>query len=118
MENRTLNEIVDEIKALGFTTSIVKDADGNTISGNVTEAALKKLSEKSKEVTTMKYLNNHKQELFDGNKVTYRDMVYWANMVTMEVYAHSVDAEISGVISGRKVGDITKGMEIIKAEEA
>ncbi len=54
----------------------------------------------------MKYLNTHKQELLDGRKITYRGKVYWANMITMEVYAHSVDAEISGVINGYKVADI------------
>ena len=42
-------------------------------------------------------------------------MVYWANMVTMEIYAHSEDAEISGVINGHKVADITKDWEIVKA---
>ena len=41
----------------------------------------------------MKYLNNHKNDLFNGQKITYRGQVYWANMVTMEIYAHSVDAE-------------------------
>jgi hypothetical protein len=63
----------------------------------------------------MKYLNDHKQQLFNGEKVTYRGMVYWANMVTMEIYAHSEDAEISGVINGHKVADITKDFEIVKA---
>lgn len=60
----------------------------------------------------MKYLNDHKKELFEGSKVTYRGMVYWANMTTMEIYAHSVDAEISGVINGHKVADITNEFEI------
>lgn len=63
----------------------------------------------------MKYLNQHKQELFEGKKITYKGMVYWANMVTMEVYAHSEDAEISGVINGHKVADITPDWEIVKA---
>ena len=63
----------------------------------------------------MKYLNQHKEELFGGSKITYRGMVYWANMTTMEVYAHSVDAEISGVINGHKVADITEDWEIVKA---
>lgn len=61
----------------------------------------------------MKYLNNHKAELFEGKKVTYRGMVYWANMITMEIYAHSVDAEISGTINGHKVADITEDFEIV-----
>ena len=63
----------------------------------------------------MKYLNDHKQELFEGKKITYRGKVYWANMTTMEVYAHSVDAEISGAINGTKVADITEDWEIVKA---
>lgn len=63
----------------------------------------------------MKYLNNHKQELFNGQKITYRGTVYWANMVTMEIYAHSIDAEISGDITGYKVADITENFDIIKA---
>lgn len=64
----------------------------------------------------MKYLNAHKQELFDGKKVTYRGKVYWANMTTMEIYAHSIDAEISGTINGTKVANITDNFEIVKAE--
>lgn len=62
----------------------------------------------------MKYLNNHKQELFNGQKITYRGKVYWANMVTMEIYAHSIDAEISGDITGYKVADITGDLNIVK----
>ena len=63
----------------------------------------------------LKYLNNHKTELFDGEKLEYRNMVYWANMVTMEIYAHSVDAEISGVINGYKVAAITEDWQIVEA---
>lgn len=63
----------------------------------------------------MKYLNNHKHDLFNGKKITYRGKVYWANMITMEVYAHSVDEEILGSISGYKVADITEAWNIIKA---
>ena len=62
----------------------------------------------------MKYLNNHKLELFNGQKITYRGKVYWANMVTMEIYAHSVDEEILGSICGYKVASITEDFEIIK----
>ena len=54
----------------------------------------------------MKYLNAHKSELFAEKKVTYRGKVYWANMTTREVYAHSVDEEIAGSVSGYKVADI------------
>ena len=67
-----------------------------------------------KEEIKMKYLNNHKQELFNGQKITYRGTVYWANMVTMEIYAHSVDEEILGSISGYKVASITDGFDIVK----
>ena len=64
----------------------------------------------------MKYLNDHKQELFNGEKVTYRGRVYWANMTTKEVYAQSVDAEMAGSINGYKVADITEDWEIVPAE--
>ena len=65
----------------------------------------------------MKYLNNHKEKLFSGEKVTYRGKVYWANMLTREIYAHSVDAEISGVINGYKIADITDKSEIVGASK-
>ena len=52
--------------------------------------------------------------MFDGRKVTYRGKVYWANMVTMEIYCHSVDEEILGSISGYKVADIIPGTWEIK----
>lgn len=65
---------------------------------------------------TMKYLNRHKSELFAEKKVTYRGNVYWANMVTREVYAHSIDEEILGSISGYKVADIDDDWNIIKTK--
>ena len=65
----------------------------------------------------MKYLNDHKTELFEGKKVTYRGKVYWANLATMEIYAQSVDAEISGAINGYKVADITEDWEIVKIND-
>lgn len=61
----------------------------------------------------MKYLNEHKIELFEGKKVTYRGKVYWANMVTREIYAQSVDADMAGSINGYKVADITDDWEIV-----
>lgn len=61
----------------------------------------------------MKYLNDHAAELFDGQKITYRGKVYWANMVTREIYAMSEDAYISGVINGYKVADITNDWQIV-----
>lgn len=64
----------------------------------------------------MKYLNSKKDELFAGRKVTHRGKVYWANMTTMEIYAHSVDEEILGSISGYKVADITDDLVIVKAK--
>lgn len=63
----------------------------------------------------MKYLNNHKEALFYGRKITYRGKVYWANMTRREVYAHSVEAELAGVINGYKVADITEDWQIVKA---
>ena len=64
----------------------------------------------------MKYLNRHKDELFSGKKITYRGFVYWANMFTMEIYANSVDAEISGGINGYKVADIDDDWNIVQAK--
>lgn len=67
----------------------------------------------------MKYLNAHKAELFGGKKITYRGKVYWANIWTNEVFAHSVDEEILGSISGYKVADIIKEngtYEVVKAQ--
>lgn len=66
----------------------------------------------------MKYLNAHKSELFEGKKIIYRGKVYWANLWTGEVCAHSVDAEIAGDITGYKVADIickNGTHEIVKA---
>lgn len=56
----------------------------------------------------MKYLTKHLSELFAEKKITYRGKVYWANIWTKEVFAHSVDEEILGSISGYKVADIIK----------
>lgn len=59
-------------------------------------------------------LHDHKDELLNGQKVIYRERVYWANMVTMEIYAHSIDEELAGSISGYKVANITDDWEIVK----
>lgn len=61
----------------------------------------------------MKYLNKNKDRLFSGEKVKFNGKVYWANMTTMEVYAHSVDEEILGSISGYKVADISLDFDIV-----
>ena len=66
----------------------------------------------------MKYLEKHVNELFARKKISYRGKVYWANLWTDEVCAHSVDEEILGSISGYKVGNIVKkngAYEIVKA---
>ena len=82
-----------------------------------------KASERGKDIPNtrkgkkMKYLNKHANELFNGKKVTYRGKVYWANMTTREVYAHSIDEEILGSISGYKVADIDDEGNIVKANE-
>lgn len=57
-----------------------------------------------------KYLGKHVNELLESKKVTYRGKVYWADAHGWgnEVYAHSVDEEILGSISGYKVGAIVK----------
>lgn len=54
----------------------------------------------------IKFLNKHSEELFSGKKITYRGKVYWANMTTLEIYAMSKDAFLSGVINGYKVAEI------------
>lgn len=59
--------------------------------------------------------DTHKQEIFNGQKITYRGTVYWANMVTAEIFAHRIGTEISGCITGYKVADITENFDIVKA---
>lgn len=63
----------------------------------------------------MKYLNNHKHDLFSGKKITYRGKVYWADMVTMSIYTHSVDEEILGGLCGYKVANITSDLSISRS---
>lgn len=62
----------------------------------------------------MKYLNKNKVKLFNGEKITYRGMVYWFNPMTNEVYGHSIDEEILSSISGYKCADVING-EIVKS---
>lgn len=64
----------------------------------------------------MKRLNAKKEKLFAGDKVTIGNTVYWLNPVTREVYAHSVDEEILGSISGYKVADVDDDGNIIKCD--
>ncbi len=62
-------------------------------------------------------LNKKEEELFQGRKVTFRGKVYWANVVSREVYCHSVDEEILGSISGYMVADITDNWEIKEVKQ-
>lgn len=62
----------------------------------------------------MKHLNDNKERLFAGEKILYRGRVFWANMTTFEVYAHSIDEELAGSVSGYKVADITNEWEIVE----
>lgn len=62
------------------------------------------------------YLNRHRDELYRG-KVTCYGLVCWANKTTREIYAHSEDAEISGVIDGYKIANITDDWLITEAAE-
>jgi hypothetical protein len=64
----------------------------------------------------MKYLNSKIEALMNGQKITYRGKVYWANRTTMEIYAHSVDDEILGSVSGYKVADITPNHTVVKCD--
>lgn len=59
------------------------------------------------------FLNRHRDELFNHHKVTGYRKVFWANMTTREIYAHSEDEEIAGSISGYKVADINDNWEIV-----
>jgi len=52
------------------------------------------------------FLNRHISEPIEGRKVSGYHMVYWANVTTREIYAHSESEEIAGSISGYKVADI------------
>lgn len=54
-----------------------------------------------------------KKRLFAGDKVRIGEMVYWANMVTMEIYGHSIDDEISRRINGHRIAGISDNWEII-----
>lgn len=62
----------------------------------------------------LKKLNDVRNELFDGKKVTYRGYTYWANMVTREIYRLNEDQVIAGVIDGTKYATITDNWEIVK----
>lgn len=64
----------------------------------------------------MKYLTGKIEPLMQGQKITFRGNVYWANDSTMEVYAHSIDDEILGSISGYKVADITPDYIVVKRD--
>lgn len=57
----------------------------------------------------MKSLTRRMDILANGQKVTYRGRVYWMNLVTDDIYCHSVDEEILGSISGYKIGVVIDG---------
>lgn len=61
------------------------------------------------------YLNKHKIDLYNGEKVTWRGRVFWANMTTKEIYAHSIDEELAGSVSGYEVAIIDDDWNILKA---
>lgn len=54
-------------------------------------------------------LDMNRAELFAGRTVTLGRFVYWANMVTEEIYRQTVEAEMAGSINGYKVADIFDG---------
>lgn len=64
----------------------------------------------------MKYLTSKIEPLMNGQKITFRGNVYWANTATMEVYAQSIDDEILGSITGYKVADITPDCTVVKCD--
>ena len=69
----------------------------------------------------LEHLNTKKvkAQLFDGVKVNYFpiEFVFWANMETREIYAHSWDAEISGIKSGALVAVIDDNDNIVYPPE-
>lgn len=81
-----------------------------SIQGYIKELIRRDMTMKKNEIN---YLNRHSEELFAGHKLTAYGKVFWANMTTREIYAHSEDAEIAGVINGDKVAEITEDWQII-----
>lgn len=64
--------------------------------------------------SVINYLNRHRDELYNfPGKVTCYGLVCWANKTTREIYAHSEDAEISGVINGCKIADIDDDWRVV-----
>lgn len=47
--------------------------------------------------------------------MTWRGRVFWANMTTKEIYAHSIDEELAGSVSGYEVAIIDDDWNILKA---
>lgn len=64
----------------------------------------------------MKYLERKINDLLLGRQITYRNMVYWANTVTMEIYGQSYQAALGGSINGYKIADITPDLKIVKVK--
>lgn len=60
----------------------------------------------------LNFLNRHHYELFEGRKIAGYGKVYWANLVTMEIYANSRDEVLHGAVSGYKMADITDDWQI------
>lgn len=65
----------------------------------------------------VKELAKRRETLLRGGKVQYRGRVFWANMTTKEVYAHSIDEDIAGSASGYKVADIDDEWNIVGIKE-
>ena len=63
-----------------------------------------------------KELTKRKEALFRGDKVKFRRRVFWANLTTKEVYAHSIDEELAGSVSGYKVADIDDEWNIVEVK--
>lgn len=63
-----------------------------------------------------KELTKKREALFRGDKVKYRERVFWANLTTKEVYAHSIDEDLSGSVSGYKVASIDDEWNIVEVK--
>lgn len=63
-----------------------------------------------------KELTKKREALFRGDKVKYRGRVFWANLTTKEVYAHSIDEELAGSVSGYKVASIDDEWNVVEVK--
>jgi len=71
----------------------------------------------------MKYLNEHKEALFAGERITYRGKTFWANITPVDlrvegepigrVFATSAESYRCGVINGYEYAVINANFDIV-----